>query len=123
MRCEGHGDGLFSRQQCQGGSVKQARPESPSRSGETNQDIRDPGGCYTDSSGTGYYQQLSDLRAAAVTAYVQQLCGVPLFHLLGPAATGVSDPAVSNETPQGNGGQSPCGREDFVNRGVAGQQN
>src|SRR5215470_5952599 len=41
---------------------------------------------YTDSSGNAAYnQQLSDERAAAVIAYLQQKCNIPLFRVLAPA--------------------------------------
>src|SRR5215470_10083500 len=57
---------------------------------------------YTDSSGNAAYnQRLSDERAAAVVAYLQQKGNIPLFRVLAPAAMGTSHAAASNETPQG----------------------
>jgi len=79
---------------------------------------------YTDSSGNAAYnQQLSDKRAAAVTAYLQQQCGVPLFRVLAPAAMGESNPASSNETAQGKAENRRVVVKILVNKGVAaGQQ-
>jgi OmpA-OmpF porin, OOP family len=75
---------------------------------------------YTDSSGNAdYNQRLSDRRAAAVTAYLQQSCGVPLFRVLAPAAMGVSDPAASNETAQGQAANRRVVVKIIVNRGIA----
>lgn len=76
---------------------------------------------YTDSSGNAAYnQQLSDRRAAAVIAYLQQSCGVPLFRVLSPAAMGVSNPAASNETAQGQAQNRRVVAKVLVNKGVAG---
>ena len=77
---------------------------------------------YTDSSGNAEYnQRLSDRRAAAVTAYLQQSCGVPLFRVLAPAAMGMSYPAASNETQQGKAANRRVEVKIIVNRGTAGQ--
>jgi len=79
---------------------------------------------YTDSSGNAVYnQQLSDRRAASVTAYLRQSCGVPLFRVLAPAAMGMSDPAASNETPQGKAANRRVVVKIIVNRGMTVQQN
>ena len=76
---------------------------------------------YTDSSGNAAYnQQLSDRRAAAVIAYLQQSCGVPLFRVLSPAAMGMSNPAASNETAQGKAENRRVVAKVLVNKGVAG---
>ncbi len=76
---------------------------------------------YTDSSGNAdYNQQLSDRRAAAVTRYLQQSCGVPLFRVLAPAAMGESNPSSSNETQQGQAANRRVEVKILVNRGVAG---
>jgi OmpA-OmpF porin, OOP family len=76
---------------------------------------------YTDSSGNAAYnQQLSDRRAAAVIAYLQQSCGVPLFRVLSPAAMGMSNPAASNETAQGQAQNRRVVAKVLVNKGVAG---
>lgn len=75
---------------------------------------------YTDSSGSAdYNQQLSDRRAAAVTAYLRQSCGVPLFRVLAPAAMGMSGPAASNETPAGKAANRRVVVKIIVNRGMA----
>jgi len=77
---------------------------------------------YTDSSGNAdYNQQLSDRRAAAVTGYLQKSCGVPLYRVLAPDAMGESEPAGSNETPQGKAANRRVEVKILVNRGVAGQ--
>ena len=77
---------------------------------------------YTDSSGNAdYNQELSDRRAAAVTAYIQQSCGVPLYRVLAPAAMGMADPASSNETAAGKAANRRVEVKIIVNRGVAGQ--
>jgi OmpA-OmpF porin, OOP family len=76
---------------------------------------------YTDSSGNAAYnQQLSDRRAAAVIAYLQQSCGVPLFRVLSPAAMGMSNPAASNETTQGQSENRRVVAKVVVNKGLSG---
>jgi len=77
---------------------------------------------YTDSSGNAEYnQQLSDKRADAVIAYLQQSCGVPLFRVLSPAAMGMSNPRASNETKQGQAENRRVTVKVLVNKGLAGQ--
>ena len=77
---------------------------------------------YTDSSGNAAYnQQLSDKRADAVIAYLQQTCGVPLFRVLSPAAMGMSNPAASNESAQGMAENRRVVVKVLVNKGVTGQ--
>jgi OmpA-OmpF porin, OOP family len=77
---------------------------------------------YTDSSGNAAYnQELSDRRAAAVVAYLQQSCNVPLFRVLAPAAMGMSNPAASNETAQGQAQNRRVDVKVIVNKGIAGQ--
>lgn len=77
---------------------------------------------YTDSSGNAdYNQRLSDRRAAAVTAYLQQSCGVPLFRVLAPAAMGMADPVASNETKQGKAANRRVEVKVIVNRGTSSQ--
>jgi OmpA-OmpF porin, OOP family len=57
---------------------------------------------YTDSSGNAAYnQELSDRRAESVVQFLQQVCKVPLYRVLAPAAMGESDPISSNETKEG----------------------
>lgn len=75
---------------------------------------------YTDSSGSAdYNQQLSDRRAATVTAYLRQSCGIQLFRVLAPAAMGMSDPVASNETPAGKAANRRVVVKIIVNRGMA----
>jgi outer membrane protein OmpA-like peptidoglycan-associated protein len=77
---------------------------------------------YTDSSGNAAYnQQLSDERAAAVIAYLQQKGNIPLFRVLAPAAMGTSHAAATNETPQGMSENRRVVVKVLVNKGVAGQ--
>jgi OOP family OmpA-OmpF porin len=77
---------------------------------------------YTDSSGNAAYnQELSDRRAAAVVAYLQQSCAVPLFRVLAPAAMGMSNPAASNETAEGKAQNRRVDVKVIVNKGIAGQ--
>jgi len=76
---------------------------------------------YTDSSGNAAYnQQLSDERAAAVIAYLQQKCNIPLFRVLAPAAMGTSHAAATNETPQGMSENRRVVVKVLVNKGLAG---
>lgn len=76
---------------------------------------------YTDSSGNAEYnQKLSDRRADAVIAYLQQSCGVPLFRVLSPAAMGMSDPKASNESEQGRAQNRRVTVKVLVNKGLAG---
>jgi OmpA-OmpF porin, OOP family len=75
---------------------------------------------YTDSSGNAEYnQQLSDKRALAVTNYLKQACGVPLFRVLAPSAMGEADPSSSNETASGKAENRRVVVKILVNRGVA----
>lgn len=77
---------------------------------------------YTDSSGNAAYnQELSNRRAAAVVAYLQQSCNVPLFRVLAPAAMGMSNPAASNETAEGKEQNRRVDVKVIVNKGIAGQ--
>jgi OmpA-OmpF porin, OOP family len=76
---------------------------------------------YTDSSGNAEYnQRLSDNRALAVTNFLKQSCGVPLFRVLAPSAMGESDPSSSNETASGKAENRRVVVKILVNRGVAG---
>jgi OmpA-OmpF porin, OOP family len=57
---------------------------------------------FADSSGhAAANQKLSQDRAQAVIAYLLQECNVPLEHIVGPGAMGISNPAASNETADG----------------------
>ena len=76
---------------------------------------------YTDSSGNAEYnQQLSDKRALAVTNFLKQSCGVPLFRVLAPSAMGESDPSASNETAAGKAENRRVVVKIIVNKGVTG---
>jgi outer membrane protein OmpA-like peptidoglycan-associated protein len=76
---------------------------------------------YTDSSGSAQYnQQLSDKRADAVIAYLQQSCGVPLFRVLSPAAMGMSNSAASNESAKGMAENRRVVVKVLVNKGLSG---
>jgi len=76
---------------------------------------------YTDSSGNAAYnQRLSDERAAAVVAYLQQKGNIPLFRVLAPAAMGTSHAAASNETPQGMSENRRVVVKILVSKGLAG---
>jgi outer membrane protein OmpA-like peptidoglycan-associated protein len=76
---------------------------------------------YTDASGNAAYnQRLSEDRAAAVVAYLQQKCNIPLFRVLAPAAMGMSHAATTNETPQGMSENRRVVVKVLVNKGLAG---
>jgi outer membrane protein OmpA-like peptidoglycan-associated protein len=76
---------------------------------------------YASATGNAAYnQQLSDERAAGVTAYLQQSCGVSLYRVLAPASMGTSDPAASNATPEGRAENRRVVVKILVNKGVAG---
>jgi outer membrane protein OmpA-like peptidoglycan-associated protein len=74
---------------------------------------------YTDSSGNAAYnQELSDRRAEAVIDYLQPDCKVPLFRVLAPEGMGESNPAGSNESPQGKQENRRVEVKVLVNRGT-----
>ena len=76
---------------------------------------------YTDASGNAAYnQRLSEDRAAAVVAYLQQKCNIPLFRVLAPAAMGMSHAATTNETPAGMSENRRVVVKILVNKGLAG---
>jgi outer membrane protein OmpA-like peptidoglycan-associated protein len=76
---------------------------------------------YTDASGNAAYnQRLSEDRAAAVVAYLQQKCNIPLFRVLAPAAMGMSHAATTNETPKGMSENRRVVVKILVNKGLAG---
>ncbi|HTP66656.1 MAG TPA: OmpA family protein [Geobacteraceae bacterium] len=75
---------------------------------------------YADSSGKAdYNQDLSDRRAAAVTAYLRKSCEVPISRVLAPAAMGMSKPVASNETPAGKAENRRVEVKVIVNRGLS----
>jgi outer membrane protein OmpA-like peptidoglycan-associated protein len=51
---------------------------------------------------------------------LQQSCGVPLFRVLSPAAMGMSNPAASNETTQGQSENRRVVAKVVVNKGLSG---
>jgi OmpA-OmpF porin, OOP family len=76
---------------------------------------------YTDATGNAdQNQELSDRRAEAVITYLQQSCSIPLFRVLAPAAMGISNPAGTNDTPQGQAENRRVVTKILVNRGLAG---
>jgi OmpA-OmpF porin, OOP family len=75
---------------------------------------------YTSSLGdTASNQSLSDRRAAAVTAYLQQECDIAISRVLAPAAMGESKPVAPNETLQGRAENRRATVKILVNRGIA----
>ena len=64
-------------------------------------------------------QALSDRRAQAVTAYLQQSCDVAISRVLAPAAMGESKPVAANETAQGRAENRRVTLKVLVNRGIA----
>ena len=76
---------------------------------------------YASATGNATYNQmLSAERAAGVTAYLQQSCGVALYRVLAPAALGTSDPAASNATAEGRAENRRVVVKIVVNKGIAG---
>jgi outer membrane protein OmpA-like peptidoglycan-associated protein len=74
---------------------------------------------YTDAAGSaGRNQALSDRRAEAVAAYLQQECDVALSRVLAPIAMGASNPVASNETAQGRAENRRATVKIAVNRGI-----
>lgn len=57
---------------------------------------------YTDSSGdAAYNEKLSENRAENVVSYLQQTGDIPLRHIVAAGVMGETNPAASNESPQG----------------------
>jgi len=74
---------------------------------------------YADSAGTSNRNQaLSDRRAEAVAAYLQQECDVALSRVLAPIAMGTSNPVAPNETAQGRAENRRATVKIAVNRGI-----
>lgn len=74
---------------------------------------------YADSVGaTNRNQALSDRRAEAVVAYLQQECDVALSRVLAPIAMGTSNPVAPNETTQGRAENRRATVKVAVNRGI-----
>ncbi|HUN70226.1 MAG TPA: OmpA family protein [Burkholderiales bacterium] len=74
---------------------------------------------YADAVGSASRNQvLSDRRAAAVVAYLQQECDVALSRVLAPIAMGASNPVAANETAQGRAENRRATVRLGVNRGI-----
>ena len=74
---------------------------------------------YADAQGSaGRNQALSDRRAEAVVAYLQQECDVALSRVLTPIAMGTSNPVAPNETAQGRAENRRATVRVGVNRGI-----
>jgi outer membrane protein OmpA-like peptidoglycan-associated protein len=63
-------------------------------------------------------QELSDERANAVVAFLQQQGGIPLRHIVTPAAMGSTNPLASNDTAAGRDLNQRVEVKLLVNRGV-----
>jgi outer membrane protein OmpA-like peptidoglycan-associated protein len=63
-------------------------------------------------------QELSDERADSVVTFLQQQGGVPLRHIVTPAAMGTSNPIASNETAAGRDINQRVEVKLLVNRGI-----
>ena len=63
-------------------------------------------------------QELSDERADAVVIFLQQQGGVPLRHIVTPAAMGTTSPLASNETAAGRDLNQRVEVKLLVNRGI-----
>jgi len=74
---------------------------------------------YADAVGSASRNQvLSDRRAGAVVAYLQQECDVALSRVLAPIAMGASNPVAANETAQGRAENRRTTVRLGVNRGI-----
>jgi OOP family OmpA-OmpF porin len=74
---------------------------------------------YADGLGsTSRNQALSDRRAEAVVAYLQQECDVALSRVLAPVAMGASNPVAPNETAQGRSENRRVTVRVALNRGI-----
>jgi OmpA-OmpF porin, OOP family len=63
-------------------------------------------------------QELSEERADAVVTFLQQQGGVPLRHIVTPAAMGTTSPIASNESAQGRDLNQRVEVKLLVNRGI-----
>jgi len=63
-------------------------------------------------------QELSEERADAVVTFLQQNGGVPLRHIVTPAAMGTTNPIASNETAAGRDVNQRVEVKLLVNRGI-----
>ena len=70
------------------------------------------------SGGAQLNQQLSEERAETVVTFLQQQ-GVPLQHIVTPAAMGITSPVAPNDTPEGRLQNQRVEVQILVNRGLA----
>ena len=76
---------------------------------------------YADATGNAAYNnKLSDERAQNVIEYLEQVANVPLYRMLAPAAMGMSHPAASNSTVEGQAENRRVVVTVVVNQAVAG---
>jgi outer membrane protein OmpA-like peptidoglycan-associated protein len=76
---------------------------------------------FADSTGTAALNQtLSKDRAEEVIGYLMQECNISPRHILAPAAMGISNPAKSNESPEGRSENRRVEVKVLVNKGVTG---
>jgi outer membrane protein OmpA-like peptidoglycan-associated protein len=74
---------------------------------------------YASSSGDAKRnEELSDERAEAVVTFLQQQGGVPLRHIVTPAAMGTTNPLASNDTAAGRDLNQRVEVKLLVNRGI-----
>lgn len=76
---------------------------------------------YTDSVGSEEYNQtLSERRAGAVINYLQQACRWKPYRMLTPTGMAASDPAASNDTPEGRAQNRRVSVNILVSKGLDG---
>jgi outer membrane protein OmpA-like peptidoglycan-associated protein len=76
---------------------------------------------YTDDVGSEEYNQtLSERRAGAVINYLQQACRWKPYRMLTPTGMAESDPAASNETPEGRAQNRRVSVNILVSKGLDG---
>jgi len=77
---------------------------------------------YADSTGSAAKNtKLSEERAKAVVTWLVQQGGVPMRHIVAPAAMGEYGPAASNETKSGRAENRRVEVKLLVNRGISGE--
>lgn len=76
---------------------------------------------YTDSTGSDdYNQRLSEQRAGRVVNYLQQVCRWKPYRMLTPTGMSESDPAASNDTPEGKAQNRRVSVNVLVSKGLDG---
>lgn len=76
---------------------------------------------YTDSTGSDdYNQRLSEQRAGRVVNYLQQVCRWKPYRMLTPTGMAESDPAASNDTPEGKAQNRRVSVNVLVSKGLDG---